>query len=195
MPLECATIVGIERRESNVRESGPQQRDEIETRPASAVPEDLAHQPLGPVAPYRPADSARRDDSQPTPVQTVRKHEQDEKAALDADTLPLHAEELPAPSDPVLRGESSIHVFTPPRAGSLRRRSPPTMRTPRRRKGASAPSLAADGELPCRFSCSCACGSRASACAAGCLAGTCASCSHHPRGPSPRADPDSKRSW
>ena len=76
------------------------------------MPEDLAHQPLGPVAPDRPADSARRDDSQPAPVQTVRKREQNQIAALDADTLPLHAEELPSPSDPVVPGESSIHVST-----------------------------------------------------------------------------------
>ena len=76
MPLECATIVGIERRESNVGKPGSQQRDEIEARQASAVPEELAHQALGPVAPHRPADTARRDYSQPAPVQTVRKREQ-----------------------------------------------------------------------------------------------------------------------
>lgn len=117
MPLECATIVGIERREFNVGESGSQQRDEIKARQAPAMPEELAHQALGPVTPDRPADTARRDDSQPAPVQTVRKREQNEIAALDADTLPLHAEELPSPSDPVVPGESSIHVSKPPRAG------------------------------------------------------------------------------
>ena len=118
MPLECATIIGIERRESDVGESGPQQRDEIEARQASAMPEELAHQALGPVAPDRPSDAARRDDSQPAAVQTVRKREQDQMATLDADTLPLHAEEFSSPSDPVVPGESSIHVSTPPPAGA-----------------------------------------------------------------------------
>ena len=124
MPLECATIVGIERRESNVGKSGSQQRDEIEARQASAMPEEFAHQALGPVALDRPADPPRRDDSQPAPVKTVREREQNEMAALDADTLPLHAEELPSPSDPVAPGEFSIHVSTPPRAGDRRRRRP-----------------------------------------------------------------------
>ena len=113
MPLECGAIVGIEGRESNVGKPGPQQRDEIEARQASAMPEELAHQALGPVSPDRSSDPAGRDDPQPAPVQTVRKREQNEKAALDAGTPPLHAEELPSPSDPVAPGKIPIHAPPP----------------------------------------------------------------------------------
>jgi len=116
MPLESGAIVGIEGRESNVGKPGPQQRDEIEARKASAVPEELAHQALAPVPPNRPSDPARRDDPQPAPVQTVRKREQNEMAAVDADTLPLHGEELPSAADPVEPGEIPIHVCAPPRS-------------------------------------------------------------------------------
>ena len=114
MPLESGAIVGIERRKSNVGKPGPQQRDEIEARQASAMPEELAHQALGPVPPDRPSDPARRDDAQPAPVQTVRKREQNEITAVDADTLPLHAEELPPAPDPVEPGKIPIHVCAPP---------------------------------------------------------------------------------
>lgn len=114
VPPESGVIVGIERRESNVGKPGPQQRYDIEARKASAAPEQLAHQALGPVSPDRPSDPARRNDTQPAPVQTVRKREQNEMAAVDADTLPLHAEELPSASDPVARGKPPIHVCAPP---------------------------------------------------------------------------------
>ena len=125
MPLECGTIVGLERCESNVGEPGAQQRDEVETRQASAMSEKLAHQALRPVAPDRSSDPARRDDSQSAPVQTVRKREQNQIAALEADTLPLHAEEFPPASDPVAPGEIPIHrlhtaAITRP-AGACRR--------------------------------------------------------------------------
>lgn len=114
VPPESGVIVGIERRESNVRKPGPQQRDDIEARKASAAPEELAHQALGPVPPDRPSDPARRNDTQPAPVQTVRKREQNEMAAVDADTLPLHPEELPSASDPIEPGKPPIHVCAPP---------------------------------------------------------------------------------
>ena len=212
MPLESGAIVGIERRESNVGEPGPQQRDEIEAREASAVPEELAHQALGPVPPDRPSDPARRDDPQPAPIQAVRKREQNEMAAVDAGALPLHAEELRSAPDPVEPGKIPIHVCAPPRSsGPPRRRlfdqtRPAAPARPRNRtrprsafyaahtiltkpRGASAPWPGASSGLPCRSSCSCACGTRGSACAAGCSADTCVSCSHHPRGPARRAHP------
>ena len=204
MALESGAIVGIERCESNVGKPGPQQGDEIEARPASAVPEELAHQALRPVPPNRPSDPARRDDPQPAPIQTVRKREQNEMPAVDAHTPPLHTEKLPSAPDSVEPGEIPIHVCAPTAIhGSARRplfdpelvRPRPSRdrpapiyaaQTSRKPKGASAPWPGAASGLPCRSSCSCACGIRGSACAAGCSADTCVSCSH-PRDPSRRA--------
>ena len=149
------------------------------------MPEELAHQAFGPVPPNRPSDSARRDDSQPAPVQTVRKREQNQVAALDADTLPLHAEELPPPSNPVAPGKIPVHVS--PAAAITRPGA--CGRSSTKPKAACAPWPGAVSGLPCRSSCSFACETRASACGADCWADTCASCSHHPRGPSRRARP------
>ena len=110
MPLECGTIVGLERGESNVGRSRPQQRDQIESRHAPLVAEELAHHALGPVPAHRPSDPARGDNPQSAPVETVRKHEQSHVTAMDADALPLHAEELPAPPNPVAPRKTPIHV-------------------------------------------------------------------------------------
>lgn len=177
MPLECGTIVGFESRESNVGKLRPQQGNEVESRHAPANPEDLAHQALRPVAPNRTPYSARRDDAQSAAVETVWKREQGQVAAPDAGTLPLNAEELPAPSNPVVPRQCTIH--------DPRRREDPwsgsCTRSLTTRKDAFAPSRDAVSGFPCRPWCSFACETRASACAAGCLADTCVSCPHRSR--------------
>ncbi len=109
MPLERGTIVGLERGEPNVRELGPQQRHEIDSRHAPAVTEKFAHQALGPVPANRAADAAGGDDPQSAPVEIVGQREQREVAAPDAFTLPLDTEKLPAPSNPVASGKAPIH--------------------------------------------------------------------------------------
>ena len=110
MPLECGTIVGIESRESRIGKLRPQQSNEVESRDAPANPEDLAHQALRPVTANRTPYSARCDDSQPAAIETVGKREQGQVAAPDADTLPLNAEELPAPPNPVVPRQCAIHA-------------------------------------------------------------------------------------
>ena len=110
MPLECGTIVGFESRESNVGKLRPQQSNKVESRYALANPEDLAHQALRPVTPNRAPYSARCDDAQPAAVETVWKREQGQVAAPDAETLPLNAEELPAPPNPVVPRQCTIHA-------------------------------------------------------------------------------------
>ncbi len=152
------------------------------------MPEELAHQAFGPVPPDRPSDSARRDDSQPAPVQTVRKREQNQVAALDADTLPLHAEELPPSSNPVAPGKIPVHVS--PAAAITRLGA--CGRSSTKRTAACAPWPGAVSGLPCRSSCSFACETRASACGADCWADTCASCSLSSR-PVSASTPDTKR--
>ena len=191
MPLECGTIVGLEYRKSDVGKLGPQQHDEIESRHASAHSEELAHQPLGPVSANRTTDPARCDDPQPASVETVRKREQRQVAAADAQALPLRAEKLPAPPNPVAPGQSPIHVVRR-RDCSWKGRCSRPFTT---RRGACGPSRGAVSEPPCPFSCSSACESRGFACAAGCLADTCASCSHRLRGGALMRRPDTKRTW
>lgn len=110
MPLECATIIGLECVESNVGKLGPQQRDKIQAGFAPAAAEELAHQPLRTIPSNRTSEPTRGDDPQPASVQTVRKREQGQVAATHARALPLHAEKLPAPSNPVTPGQSPIHV-------------------------------------------------------------------------------------
>ena len=186
MPLECGTIVGFESRESSVGKLRPQQSNEVESWHALANPEDLAHQALRPVTPNRAPYSARCDDAQPAAVETVWKREQGQVAAPDAETLPLNAEELPAPPNPVVPRQCTIHdprCREDPSSGSCTR----YLTT---RKDASAPSRGAVSGFPCRPWCSFACETRGSACAAGCLADKCASCPRrsrqfkavHPRG-------------
>ena len=177
MPLECGTIVGFESRESNVGKLRPQQSNKVESRYALANPEDLAHQALRPVTPNRAPYSARCDDAQPAAVETVWKREQGQVAAPDAETLPLNAEELPAPPNPVVPRQCTIHdprCREDPSTGSCTR----YLTT---RKDASAPSRGAVSGFPCRPWCSFACETRGSACAAGCLADKCASCPRRSR--------------
>lgn len=177
MPLECGTIVGFESRESRVGKFRPQQSNEVEPGVSSANPEDLAHQALRPVPANRTPYSARCDDPQSAAVETVWKREQRQIAAPDASTVPLDAKELPAPPNPVAPRQCTIH--------DPRRRERPSkggcLRFLTTRRDAFAPSRDAVSGFPCRFSCSSACGTRASACAAGCLADTCASCSRRSR--------------
>ena len=109
MPLECGTIVGLERGESNVGKLRPQQSDEIESRQAAKVTEELAHQTLGPVPANRTSDPARRDDPQSAPIETVRQHEQSQVAAPYADAPVLHTEEIAPPSNPVAPRKTPMH--------------------------------------------------------------------------------------
>ena len=179
MPLECGTIVGVESRESNVGKLGPQQRDEVESRYAPASPEELAHQALRPVPANRTPYPPRCDDPQPAARKTVRMHEQGQVSAADPHTVPLDAEELPAPPNPVVPRKSTLH-------GPRRRECPPeavAFDSLTTRKGASALLRDAVSGFPCPPSCSSACGIRASVCVAGCSADRCASCPRHPRGP------------
>ena len=181
MPLECGTIVGIESRESNVGKLGPQQRNEVESRCAPASPEELAHQALRPVPANRAPYPPRCDDPQPAAFETVRMHEQGQVTTAHPHTTPLDAEELPAPPNPVVPRQSTLHV---PR----RRECPPesvAFDSLTTRKGASALSRDAVSRFPGPPSCSSACEIRASVCGAGCSADKCASCPRHPRGPPP----------
>ena len=179
MPLECGTIVGVESRESNVGKLGPQQRNEVESRYAPASPEELAHQALRPIPANRAPYPPRCDDPQPAAFETVRTHEQGQVTAADPHTKSLDAEELPAPPNPVVPRQSTLHV---PR----RRERPPegvAVDSLTTRKGAFAPLRGGASRFPCPLSCSSACEIRASACGAGCSADKCASCPRHPRGP------------
>ena len=105
MPLECGTIVGLENREPDVGKLRSQQRDEIESRNAPVLPEDLAHQALRPVPANRTSYPPRRDDPESASVEVVRKREQSQVTAAHANALPLYAEKLAAPSNPVKRGQ------------------------------------------------------------------------------------------
>ena len=190
MPFECGTIIGFESRESNVGKLRPQQNDQVESRDASANPENLAHQALRPVPANRTPYSARRDDPQSAAIETIWKREQGQVAPPDAGTPPLNAEELPAPTNPVVPRQCPIHA--------PRRRDRPSTGGRNRpfttRKDASAPSRDAVSGFPCRSSCSSACETRAYACAAGCSADTCASCPRHSCHSSfPRVRPYTKR--
>ena len=109
-PLERGTIVGLESRKTSGGKLGPQQRNQIESRPAPVPSEELAHQAFRPVSANRTPYSTRCDDPQSASVEAVRKREQSQVAATDARTLALYAEKLFALSNPVAPGQGPIHV-------------------------------------------------------------------------------------
>jgi len=98
MPMENPPVISVQCRKCNVRKSGPQQRDDVKSRFALPVAEQLAHHALRSVSTRSAPEFACCDDAKPVLLEAIGQSEQRQVPASTPDTVLLNFQELRTPS-------------------------------------------------------------------------------------------------